>query len=90
MHIKNDQNDRYVEVQVFRFKGDGDLMPLAKFESINSILITKEIYQEGFVVVQNKGDSMEKLIMDGVLLRPYNRNYPVSTIEWDESDLDIV
>lgn len=29
MHIKNDQNDRYVEVQVFRFKGDGDLMPLA-------------------------------------------------------------
>ena len=128
MHIKNDQSDRYVEVQVFRFKGDGDLMQLAKFESINSILIPKEIYQEGFVVVQNKGDSMEKLIMDGasvivdttsceiisgsiyalsipwegcvlrechsephgVLLRPYNKNYPVTTIEWDEFDPDMV
>ena len=83
-------------------------------------------------MVQNKGDSMEKLIMDGasvivdttsceivsgsiyalnipceggvlrechtvphgVLLRPYNRNYPVSiihsTIQWDEFDLDMV
>ena len=65
MNVNNDQSDRYVELQVFRFKGHSDLMELAKLEPIKTILIPQEIYQEGFIVVQNKGDSMEKLIMDG-------------------------
>ncbi len=124
----NDQTERYVKVQVFRFKGDGDLMELAKFEPLDTILIPKQLHQEGFVVIYNKGDSMEKLIMDGasvvidttscniisgsiyalsipwegcilrechsepngVLLRPYNRNYPVSTINWEEFDPNMV
>lgn len=124
----NDQTEHYVEVQVFRFKGDGDLMELAKFESIDTILIPKQLHQEGFVVINNRGDSMEKLIMDGasviidttscniisgsiyalsipwegcilrechsepdgVLLRPYNKNYPVSTINWEEFDPNMV
>ena len=128
MNDNNDQNNRYVEVSVYRIKGDGNLMELAKFEPIDNILIPKEVYQEGFIVVQNKGDSMEKLIMDGanvvvdttnceivsgciyalsipwegcilrechaephgVLLRPYNRNYPVSTIGWEEFDPNMV
>lgn len=128
MNVQNDQSNRYVRVTVFRIKGEGDLMELAKFEPIDTILIPKELYTEGFVVIQNRGDSMEKLIMDGanvvidtmnceivsgsiyalsipwegcvlrechsephgVLLRPYNRNYPVSTISWEEFDPNMV
>ncbi len=128
MNVQDNQSDRYIEVTVFRIKGDGDLMELAKFEPIDTILVPKELYQTGFVVIQNRGDSMEKLIMDGanvvidttsceivsgsiyalsipwegcilrechselhgVLLRPYNRNYPVSTIGWEEFDPNMV
>lgn len=128
MNLNNDQSDRYIEVQVFRFKGEGDQMQLAKFEPIDTILIPKELYQEGFIVINNKGDSMEKLIMDGasvvidttsceiisgsiyalnipwegcilrechsepegILLRPYNANYPVSTISWEEFDANMI
>ena len=68
MNVKNDQSDRYLEVTVFRFKGDGDLMELAKFEPIDNILIPKEIYQEGFVVLKNKGDSMENSLWMGQML----------------------
>jgi len=128
MNVQDDQSDRYVEVTVFRIKGEGDLMELAKFEPIDTILIPKELYIAGFNVIQNRGDSMEKLIMDGanvvidtmsceivsgsiyalsipwegcilrechsephgVLLRPYNKNYPVSTIGWEEFDPNMV
>jgi SOS-response transcriptional repressor LexA len=128
MNVQDNQSDRYIEVTVFRIKGDGDLMELAKFEPIDTILVPKELYQTGFVVIQNRGDSMEKLIMDGanvvidttsreiisgsiyalsipwegcilrechsephgVLLRPYNKNYPVSTIGWEEFDPNMV
>lgn len=103
-------------------------MNLARFDPVDSIVIPKEIYREGFIVIQNRGDSMEKLIMDGasvvidtssrsivsgaiyalsipwegcilrechvephgILLRPYNRNYPVFTLGWDEFDKNIV
>ena len=65
MNVQDDQSDRYVEVTVFRIKGEGDLMELAKFEPIDTILIPKELYTAGFIVIQNRGDSMEKLIMDG-------------------------
>lgn len=128
MSTHNKHGDRYIEVSVFRIKGEGDLMELAKFEPINTIMLPKELYQEGFVVIDNRGDSMEKLIMDGasvvidttsceivsgciyalsipwegcilrechsephgVLLRPYNRNYPVTTVGWEEFDPKMV
>ena len=128
MDAQNNKCDSYVEVSVIWIKGDGDLMELAKFEPIDTILLPKELYQEGFIVIYNRGDSMEKLIMDGasvvidtskkeivsgsiyaltipwegcilrechsephgVLLRPYNKNYPVSTVSWEEFDPNMV
>lgn len=126
MHEKT--GGRYIEVPVYRVKGDGSLVELAKFEPVDSIVIPKEVYREGFVAIHNRGDSMEKLIMDGasvvidtssrnivsgavyalsipregcmlrechlephgIFLRPYNRNYPVSTLGWGEFDSDMV
>jgi len=40
-------------------------MELAKFEPIDTIMLPRELHREGFVVIHNRGDSMEKLIMDG-------------------------
>lgn len=128
MNVEYEQPDNYVEVTVYRIKGEGDLMDLAKFEPVDTIFVPKELSQSGFVVIHNKGDSMEKLIMDGssvvidtnsteiisgsiyalsipwegcilrechsepqgVLLRPYNRNYPVTTIVWEEFDPNMI
>jgi len=128
MNVEKDHDDQYVEVVVYRIKGEGDLMELSKFEPVDTIFVPGELAQNGFVIIQNKGDSMEKLIMDGasvvidkrsreivsgsiyalsipwegcilrechsephgVLLRPYNRNYPVTTISWEEFDPDMV
>jgi len=128
MNVQGEQNDQYVEVAVYRIKGEGDLMELSKFEPVDTIFVPRELAQNGFVIIQNKGDSMEKLIMDGanvvidkrsreivsgsiyalsipwegcilrechsephgVLLKPYNRNYPVTTISWEEFDPDMV
>ncbi len=99
-------------------------MELAKFENIDAIMIPTEGCREGLIVIQNKGDSMEKLIMDGskvvvdtsstvivsgsiyalsvpwegcilrechaepdrLILRPHNKNYPQTTLKWDEFD----
>jgi phage repressor protein C with HTH and peptisase S24 domain len=104
------------------------LTELAKFDPARAIEIPKELYGDGFIVIRNRGDSMEKLIMDGasvvidvsskeivsgsiyalsipkegciirechsvsqgLLLRPYNRNYPASLIRWDEFDPEVV
>ncbi|HVY54905.1 MAG TPA: S24/S26 family peptidase [Thermodesulfobacteriota bacterium] len=101
---------------------------LAKFGPARTIEIPGELYEDGFIVIRNRGDSMEKLIMDGasvvvdvssreiisgsiyalsvpnegcvirechsgsegLLLRPYNRNYPASLICWGEFDPDMV
>jgi len=41
------------------------LTELAKFDPARAIEIPKELYEDGFIVVRNRGDSMEKLIMDG-------------------------
>ena len=128
MNVHNTYGDRYIEVSVFAVKGECDLMELANFEPMDTIVIPTELYQEGFIVIHNKGDSMEKLIMDGskvvidttsriivsgsiyalripwegcilrechsephgLLLRPHNRNYPLSTLNWDEFDPDMV
>ena len=106
----------------------GLLTELAKFDPAQAVVIPNEIYRDGFIVIRNRGDSMEKLIMDGasvvidissreivsgsiyalsvpgegciirechsepggLLLRPYNRNYPVSLLDWDEFDPDMV
>ncbi|MEW6144447.1 MAG: S24/S26 family peptidase [Thermodesulfobacteriota bacterium] len=38
---------------------------LAKFDPALAIEIPKELFEEGFIVFRNRGDSMEKLIMDG-------------------------
>ncbi len=106
----------------------GSLTELAKFDADQAIVIPNELYRDGFIVIRNRGDSMEKLIMDGasvvidvssreivsgsvyalsvpgegciireclsepdgLLLRPYNRNYPVSLLGWKEFDPDMV
>jgi SOS-response transcriptional repressor LexA len=98
------------------------LTELAKFDPALAIEIPKELFDDGFIVIRQKGDSMEKLIMDGasvvvdissreivsgsiyalsipgegcilrechavsegLLLRPYNRNYPASVLGWGE------
>jgi phage repressor protein C with HTH and peptisase S24 domain len=111
-----------------RRKGEALLTELAKFDPAQAIEIPKQLYDDGFIVIRNRGDSMEKLIMDGasvvidissreivsgsiyalsipkegcilrechsgsqgLLLRPYNRNYPVSVLGWDEFDPDMV
>ena len=65
MNVQGEQNDQYVEVAVYRIKGEGDLMELSKFEPVDTIFVPRELAQNGFVIIQNKGDSMEKLIMDG-------------------------
>ncbi len=103
-------------------------MALAKFEPIETIAIPTDVHREGFIVIHNKGDSMEKLIMDGskvvvdtsstvivsgsiyallipwegyilrechaepdrLVLRPHNKNYPLTTLSWDEFDPNIV
>lgn len=103
-------------------------MELANFEPMDAIVIPTEVYRKGFIVIHNKGDSMEKLIMDGsevvvdttstvivsgsiyalripweecilrechsepdgLLLRPHNRNYPLTTLNWGEFDPDMV
>ena len=128
MNVHNMYGDRYVEVPVFAVKGEYDLMELAKFEPMDTIMIPAELYQEGFIVIHNKGDAMEKLVMDGskvvidttsreivsgsiyalripwegcilrechsephgLLLRPHNRNYPLTTLSWDEFDPEMV
>jgi phage repressor protein C with HTH and peptisase S24 domain len=113
---------------VFAVKGEGGHMELAKFEPMDTTVIPTEVYREGFIVIHNKGDSMEKLIMDGskvvvdttstvivsgsiyalripwegcilrecysephgLLLRPYNRNCPLTKLNWDEFEPDMV
>ncbi len=120
--------DLCMEVSVSTVKGEGGHMELAKFEPMDTTVIPTEVYREGFIVIHNKGDSMEKLIMDGskvvvdttstvivsgsiyalripwegcilrecysephgLLLRPYNRNCPLTKLNWDEFDPDMV
>lgn len=38
---------------------------LAKFDNAFAIEVPKELFEDGFVVIRQRGDSMEKLIMDG-------------------------
>ena len=115
-------------ISVFVVKGERDHMELANFEPMDTIAIPTQVHREGFIVIDNKGDSMEKLIMDGskvvvdttstvivsgsiyvlripwegcilrechsepdrLLLRPHNRNYLLTTLNWDEFDPDMV
>jgi SOS-response transcriptional repressor LexA len=104
------------------------LTELAKFGPALAIEIPEELFEDGFIVIRNRGDSMEKLIMDGssvvidissreivsgsiyalsvpkegcilrechagsegLLLRPYNRNYPPTLLRWSEFDPEMV
>ena len=103
-------------------------MELAKLESIDRDEMVAQMGCGGFVVIHNRGDSMEKLIMDGskvvvdttknviqsgsvyalyipwegfvlrecyceklgIVLRPYNENYPLSTITWENFDPEMI
>jgi phage repressor protein C with HTH and peptisase S24 domain len=68
MNVEKEKNSQYVEVVVCRIKVEGDLMELSKFEPVDAIFVPRELTDNGFVIIQNKGDSMEKLIMDGANL----------------------
>lgn len=98
------------------------------FHTLERVEIPEEGQREGLIAIINKGDSMEKLIMDGsvvvvdvfertivsgsiyalrvpwegsvfrecqagpegLILNPYNRNYPVTYLEWDEFKPEMV
>jgi len=57
--------DSYLEVSVYRVKGDNELMEFSNLEPVDTIVIPSELFREGSIVIINRGDSMEKLIMDG-------------------------
>ncbi len=107
----------------------GDLPPdLSSLETVDTALISRDIFIEGYIAVRVNGDSMEKLLMDGahilidtrmkdilsgsvyalnipragviirecypepsgLSLRPYNKNYPCSSIRWEDFDPEMV
>ena len=95
---------------------------------MDTVVIPREVYGDGSIVIQVSGDSMEKLFMNGssavidtstkeivtgclyafmvpwqgsivrecvseqagLSLIPYNKNYPASSIKWDEFDPGMV
>ncbi len=117
----------YIEIPVYSL--NGDLPPdLSSLETVDTAVISRDLFREGYIAVSVNGDSMEKLLMDetrilidtrmkdilsgsvyalnipragnmirecylepnGISLRPYNRNYPSSSIGWEDFDPEMV
>lgn len=119
--------NRYIEASVHSM-ADATASAPFKQNAVDTVIIPKDIYRDGCMVVQVSGDSMEKLLMDGAnavidtnmreiasgsiyafriplvgnILRechsdplglsliPYNKNYPPSSIKWDDFDPEMV
>lgn len=124
--IPTEQRERYVEAPVLSYPGSAP--GGSEHEEVDTVVIPREVYGEGSVVVRVSGDSMEKLLMNGssavvdtgtkeiisgclyaflmpwegsvvrecvsepagLSLIPYNKNYPASSIRWDEFDPEMV
>jgi hypothetical protein len=55
--------ERYVEVSVFSYPGSAP--GASEPEEVDTIVIPRKVYEEGSVVIQVSGDSMEKILMNG-------------------------
>jgi hypothetical protein len=124
--IPEGQSERYVRAPVLSYPGSAPGEGIR--EEVDTVVIPREVYVEGSIVVQVNGDSMEKLLMSGssavvdtgakeivsvclyaflmpwegsvvrecvsepagLSLIPYNKNYPASSIRWDEFDPEMV
>lgn len=117
----------YTEIPVYSL--DGDLSyELKSLDIVDRTLISRELLRDGYIAARVKGDSMEKLFMDGtnilidtrmkdilsgsvyvlnipragitirecylepvgLSLRPYNKNYPCSSIKWHDFEPEMV
>lgn len=61
--IPGGQTERYVEVPVLTYPGNAP--GVSAHEEVDRVVIPREVYGEGSILVQVSGDSMEKLLMDG-------------------------
>ena len=61
--IPREQNEVYVQAPVLSYPGraPGE----QGHEEVGTVILPREVYGEGSIVVQVSGDSMEKLLMDG-------------------------
>jgi len=124
--IPEGQSERYVRVPVRSYPGSAPGVRV--HEEVDTVVIPRDVYGEGSIVVQVSGDSMEKLLMSGssavvdtgtkeivsgclyaflmpwegsvvrecvsepkgLSLIPYNKNYPASSVRWDEFDPEML
>lgn len=120
------EEEKYIEVSVLSYAGSAPGAPAPG--EVDTVVIPRDVYGDGSIVIQVSGDSMEKLFMSGssavidtstkeivtgclyafmvpwegsivrecvseqagLSLIPYNKNYPASSIKWDEFDPGMV
>ena len=64
--------------------GAGVVIDISSREIVSGSIYALSIPKEGCILRECHSGSQ------GLLLRPYNRNYPVSVLGWDEFDPDMV
>lgn len=122
------EDEKFIMVDVYRMSGADGPGDLSAEDPVDTVVVPREVYKEGSLVIRMNGDSMEKLLMDGsnavidtltkdivsgsiyafkiphegnivrecyseprgLSLRPYNKNYPSSQVEWEDFDPDMI
>lgn len=64
-YITPGQSDKFLEVGVYSMPKGSDGKEIYEVDPVDTVVIPRELYHEGCMVVRVTGDAMEKLIMDG-------------------------
>ena len=116
-----------IQVSVYSID-NADRIDFSDTDPVGTVVIPRELFKEGDIVVRVTGDSMEKLLMKGanavidtqtkdivsgsiyafkiphegnvvrecfsepkgLSLRPYNKNYPVAQVRWEDFNADMI